>query len=311
MIEKTVMDQYIQESTLRMNEKSKRQIEVFLTKFFDLKPDVSYNDLTKQDLIDMFSQLVIISANSFFTYKSKINDFMKWMYEQGYGSEQIIRNLSEIQFTDINRSGFYNTYYFRDYNDLFNTIDEVFSDRGTEFDTFKCAAILVWFGIKINDIPSILKKDLDEYEGTIIHPVTKEKIKLPDNAVYLLSNYRDAETHDSQKFGGRTVAYVDSQYLFRSYKNACFTTKQINHISISANDVAKDFGKVFQWNRIYLSGLYNRIYQYEQKHGEIGRTNFKVLKQFFIGDDELTIQRKTDLSRKYEEYQEFKEYMYS
>ena len=53
--------------------------------------------------------------------------------------EQIIRNLSEIQFTDINRSGFYNTYYFRDYNDLFNTIDEVFSDRGTEFDTFKCA----------------------------------------------------------------------------------------------------------------------------------------------------------------------------
>ena len=71
-----------------MNEKSKRQIEVFLTKFFDLKPDVSYNDLTKQDLIDMFSQLVIISANSFFTYKSKINDFMKWTYEQGYGCQR-------------------------------------------------------------------------------------------------------------------------------------------------------------------------------------------------------------------------------
>ena len=54
----------------------------------------------------------------------------------------------------------------------------------------------------------------------------EEKIKLPDNAVYLLSNYRDVvETHDSQKFGGRTVAYVDSQYLFRSYQGCLFYYK--------------------------------------------------------------------------------------
>ena len=310
MIEKSVMDRYIEESTLKMNECSKRQIEVFLTKFFSFKEDVEYNDLTKQDLIDMFSELTLMSANSFYTYKSKINDFMKWMKEQGYGSEQVLKNLSDVQFTDINRSGFYNTYYFRDYDDLFNTIDVVFKQRGTEFDTFKSAALLVWFGIDIKDVPQILKNDLDEDEGTIIHPGTKEKIKLPANAVYLLARYRDAQTYDSRKFGGRALTYVDSQYLFRSYKNAYFTTKQINYFSISANNVAEEFGKIFQWNKIYLSGIYNRIYEYELQHGNIGRTNYDVLKTFFVGDDKMTKQRKTDLSRKYEEYQEFKEYMY-
>lgn len=311
MIDNSLLDQYIAESTLRMADENKRGFKTLFIRFFGLKPDISYSDLTKQDFIDMFSQMNIMTANAFLTYKCKITDFMRWMLEHGQGSQQQINEFGTIQYTDINRHAFYDLYYFRDFDDLINTLDTVFNDRGSEFDTFKSAAILCWFGIEIKFQSDILKTDLDEDAGTIINPETKEIISLPSLAVRYLEQYKNADSQDTRKFGGRVMAYPKSQYLFRSYKNAYMTQKQLAHVSSEANRVAKDFEKVFQWQKIYLSGLYNRIFEYEQEHGEIGRSNYEILRQFFKTDEELTPMRKVTLSRKYEAYEEFKQIMFS
>lgn len=63
MIDKTLIDKYVEESSLNMNEKSQRHIKVLLTRFFGLKPDVAYNDLTRQNLIEMLSALNATSIN--------------------------------------------------------------------------------------------------------------------------------------------------------------------------------------------------------------------------------------------------------
>lgn len=312
MVENLLMDKYIEESSLKMNEKSKRHIRTLLTRFFSLKPDVAYNDLTRQDLTEMLSALNSTSINTFNSEKSKVNDFMKWMLEEGHGTDQPLKNLSSISFFDLDRSHLYDRYYFRDFTELYDTMNDAFDGRGSEFDTFRSAAILVWFGIEIKYLSEMLKADIHDDDGYVVHPATKEKIYLPPLAIKFLAEYRDADTYDSNKFGGSVMTYAQSQFLFRSYKNAQFTTPQITNISSSANRAAAEIGKTFQWNKIYLNGIYNRIYQYEQEHGDLTRNDFDKLKvQFNRPDLKDTAQHKVDIARKFEEYQEFKERMYS
>lgn len=312
MVNNLVMDRYVEESSLKMNEKSKQHIRTLLTKFFGMKPDVAYNDLTRQDLIEMLSAFNATSIITFNSEKSKMNDFMKWMVEEGYGTDEPLKILGDITFFDLDRSHLYDRYYFRDYEELHNTMDEAFSERGSEFDTFRSAAVLVWFGIEIKYLSNILKEDIYEDKGYVVHPETKEKIMLPPLAMYVLINYRDSDTYYSSKFGGSVMTYAKSKFLFRSYKNAQFTTAQITNISSSANRAAEEIGKTFQWNKIYLNGIYNRMYQYEQEHGDLSRSDFDKLKVFFGKPDlKPTSQHKMDMARKFEEYQEFKEHMYS
>ena len=220
MVDNLVMDRYVEESSLKMNEKSKQHIRTLLTKFFGMKPDVAYNDLTRQDLIEMLSAFNATSIITFNSEKSKMNDFMKWMVEEGYGTDEPLKILGDITFFDLDRSHLYDRYYFRDYEELHNTMDEAFSERGSEFDTFRSAAVLVWFGIEIKYLSNILKEDIYEDEGYVVHPETKRKIMLPPLAMYVLINYRDSDTYDSSKFGGSVMTYAKSKFLFRSYKNA-------------------------------------------------------------------------------------------
>ena len=72
MIEQSVMDRYIAESSLNMTETSRINSENLLTRFFNLKPSVDFVDLRKADLIEMYSQLNQHSINGFITHKFKI-----------------------------------------------------------------------------------------------------------------------------------------------------------------------------------------------------------------------------------------------
>lgn len=312
MIDQSVIDRYVEESSLNMKEDSKINSQNMLTKFFSLTT-VEFSDLTKADLIEMYSKLHQTATSSFESHRSKIRDFAKWMYEQGYGTAQLVNDIIDIQFTDINRFYLYDLYYFRSIEELWDTMDSIFEDHGSEFDTFRSAALLVWLGIEIDDLPDMLKTDLDEEDMTIIHPRTKEKIEIPpvdfrSRIFGFLIDYRDATKYDSKKFGGRLLNYMKSSYLFRSYKNAQFTVKQIRNLSYSANKLAQKYQRAFQWDRIYLSGLYYRINEYEKEFGTI-RDDLAILEKFFVCNQKGKNQRKLVLLKKYNEYQEFKNHV--
>lgn len=311
MIEQSVMDRYIAESSLNMTETSRINSENLLTRFFNLKPSVDFVDLRKADLIEMYSQLNQHSINGFITHKSKINDFAKWMYEQGYGSIELLHDISDLKYSDINHDYLYDIYYFRDIEELWSVMSLILKDKGTEFDTFKAAALLTWLGIDLNDMTEILKTDLDESNQCIIHPVTREVVEIPpvdlhDMIFSFLINYRDADSCDTKKFGGGILPYANSQYLLRSYKSAHLTVVQLRKTSDPVNQLAKkeEAQRIFQWNKIYLSGLYYRIYQYEQRYGSIEK-DVKMLDKFFLCNQKETVQKLVAFDRKYKEYQTF------
>lgn len=315
MVDQSIIDRYIEESTVNMMSLSKRKAKNVITSFLLLKPEVKFSDLTRDDLIEMFSMLALISQNSFHNRKSEIKDFAKWMNENGYATDEIIYNISSIQYSDIDRTPYFDKYYFKDLTDLYDAMEEVFSERGSEFDTFRVSAILVWCGLEVKEICEILKSDFNEDKMEIICSQSGKKVRFLDEIEHIgrfIIDYKDSDSYDSRKLGGRTLKYMNSKYLLRSYKSAHYTVPLLSNLAITANRVAKERedGKLFQLNRISLSGLYYRIYQYENENGVIDKIDLKTLQSFFNVAGTLTSQKKLELTRKYNEYREFRDYFY-
>lgn len=308
MLIQSLIETYLETDVLSGNERSKKNLYTVLTKFFGQTKVTEFCNYTRQDLVAMLTALSLMSMNTFESHKSKIGSFIKWLCSNGDCSERLLNDWKSIHFSDIDRSDFYETYYFKNYSELYVSVQNVLGEGSTEQDTFKAATTLVWFGIEVKYLPEILKDDLHETEGHIIHPVSKRRIYLPETAVKQLSNYKYADEVPSNKLGGRLISYPEGQYLFRTYKNAHLSVSQITNLSAAANKAAQG-NKIFQWNRIYLSGLYQRMLDYENQFGEIGKNNHEKLSLFFGKDGQTP--RKGELAQKYKEYQEFKTYMYS
>lgn len=313
MLDLALIEKYISDTFLNNSDNNKYKQETFniINRFFNMT-DVAYDDLTRQDMLDIYSQLAIMKMNVFQSHKSKISDFMKWMYETGNGSIKPLEEIREIFFENVDRTAFYDTYYFENLADLNGLMEDVFGKDVCDFSTFRCAALLVWHGIPVKHLPDILKSDFKD-DGTITDPFTGEVFHISPMVIPYLRNYRDADTFDSGKFGGMTVPYKQTQYLFRTYKSAHMTDKQLINTSSNAIKAAAETGRIFQWERIYDSGLYYRVHEYEKLHGNVSRNDYELLRELFKMDHiDLTKQRQRYyLSQKFDEYQEFKRYKYS
>ena len=312
MIESTLINEYISETYLKKRYSDKYRNETYnlMNSFFN-ETDIAYDDLTKQDMIDIYEHAAMMSINTFHSCKSRISDFMRWMYETGNGSIKPWEEMREIAFKDMNREGFYEAYYFADLDDLNSAMKASFPDEMCDFSTFRCAALLVWHGISTQALPEILKSDLHD-DGTIFDRSTNREIKLFPSIVPYLLDYRDANDFTSKRLGERVFPYKKTEYLFRSDKNAHLTHKQIVYTSINASKAAAKVNRTFQWTRIYDSGIYYRAHEYEKQNGNISRTDYKLLSELFgVRDIDLSDKRKCyNLSQKFDEYQEFKHYKY-
>lgn len=307
-----LIDKYIAETFLNDpdNNKYKQKIYNIINKFFNTT-EVDYDELDRQKMIDSFSQMAIMRMNAFQSTKSHINDFMKWMYETGNGTIKPLEEIREIYFEDVNRDHFYDAYYFSDLDDLNDLMETVFGKEECDFSTVRCAIFLVWHGMVVKNLPEILKKDLLD-NGVVTDPITKEVFKISPKVFPYIRRYRDADNFDSGKFGGTTVPFAQTQYLFRTYKTAHMTAKQLINTTSNANKAAKETGRVFRWNCIYDSGIFYRTYQYEQENGKLNRNDYDMLRTLFRMEHiDLSNKRQCYyLSQKYDEYQEFKRYKY-
>lgn len=313
MLDLDLIEKYISDTFLNNTDNNKYKQETFniINRFFNMT-DVAYDDLTRQNMLDIYSQLAIMKMNVFQSHKSKISDFMKWMYETGNGSIKPLEEIREIFFENVDRTAFYDTYYFENLADLNGLMEDVFGKDVCDFSTFRCAALLVWHGIPVKHLPDILKSDFKD-DGTIADPFTGEVFHISPMVIPYLRNYRDADSFDSGKFGGMIIPYAQTQYLFRTYKTAHMTDKQLINTSSNAIKAAAETGRIFQWERIYDSGLYYRVHEYEKLHGNVSRNDYELLRELFKMDHiDLTKQRQRYyLSQKFDEYQEFKRYKYS
>lgn len=317
MIDMNLIDSYIKESSLKMNEVTRKNSKRRIITFFESMPEVDFCDLTKSDLVEMFSLSLRMSRSSFHTYKTDILDFFRWMNEQGQCSEDLKRNVESVSYMDCKeaRNKNYVENYFRDCVDLLTVMNDVFEDHAEDFDTFTVGALLTWSGVEFKFLPDLLKTDFDENEGTIFCRNSNEIISLPKTPaviLHMVAKYCNADSFTTNRMGGKTLPYKPSAYLFRSYKSPSYTKKNLAYLTNTVNKFASEYGKKFNWDKIFYSGLYYRIYQFELQNGTISQNDIEILKGFFkIAGDINTNSKKQSLLNKFEAYLEFKEVMYS
>lgn len=313
MLDLALIERYISETFLNDpdNNKYKQRTYNIINQFFNMT-DTEYDDLNRENMIQIFSQMAIMTLNAFQSTKSHINDFMKWMCETGNGTIKPMEEIRNIFFEDVDRNQFYDAYYFEDIDDLNDLMETVFGKEECDFSTVRCAMFLVWHGMNVKHLPEILKKDLLD-NGTVTDPVTGEVFQISPKVFPYIRRYRDADNFDTAKFGGTSMPFAQTQYLFRTYKTAHMTDKQLINTTSNANKAAQDTGRAFRWNCIYDSGIFCRTYEYEQEHGDLNRNDYETLRTLFrMGHIDLNNKRQCYyLSQKYDEYQEFKRYKYA
>lgn len=312
MLDAALIERYISENSSSNTEKYNKNLFNIINGFFNAT-DVGYNDLTRQDIIDIYSKLFFMKVRAFQSHKSKIAAFMYWMGKTGNGSPDILKELQEVDFDDMDRGKYFESYYFRDLNDLNSLLKAAFGTEICEYSTFYCMALLVWHGIQKEHLSNMLKSDVLD-DGKVIDSLVNKTREISPSVVPYLLHYRDADEFKSNKFGQDiSMPYRKTAYLFRTYRTERMGYNQLTAAAIRASKVISDTGRYFRLKCIYDSGVYYRIHEYEKENGNIKGDDYALLRVLLDMEyiDITQISRRRYLSIKFREYQEFKRFKYS
>lgn len=318
------LNEFIAAKTEGQNESTTKAYENFYRRMATLLPEnKTPAEYTHSDFLNILQNMNAASTGTFTVAKSSISDWVQWMIERGEMTKEQLDILAKIQYSDLDYSDTYRMYYFRNFDELWESLDLNIglhlagkSDDDEEFDTLRCAVYLSWYGFTLDDIVEILKTDISNTDCVIYRKRGDVSVRIGEKAIACIRDYAEKESFRSRKFGkpdGVEVHYRNSAYLFRSCKSAKMNPNQITAMTRYTNPYSDEVGKRFAFNKIYLSGVYYRIYLDEKEYGNLKSTDFERLARLFeIPREELNIKaKKYDLSsRKFQQYQKYKEAFY-
>lgn len=318
------LNEFLAAKTEGQSEPTVKAYENFYRRMATFFPeDKSPAKFTHSDFLNILQNMNATSAGTFTVAKSSISDWVQWMIERSEMTQEQLDTLAKIQYSNLDYSDTYRTYYFRNFDELWEALDQNIGlhldgdfDNDGEFDTFRCAVYLSWYGFTLNDIVEILKSDISPADSVIYRGKERIPVRIGDKAMNYIRDYAAKESFRSRKFGkpdGVEMRYKDSKYLFRSCKSAKMNPNQISAMTRYTNPFFEEIGKHFAFNKIYLSGVYYRIYLDEQENGALKSTDFERLARLFgVPEEQLKIKtKKYDLSsRKFQQYQKYKEAFY-
>ena len=324
-----MLDLYLAEKNNDINEERARITTNFYKRFVSaLTKNKKLNTYTKDDFISVLIEMNLMTNGSYLQAKSLVLDYLTWLEGRGEISASQIKEFSKISFDDIDLTALYSRHYFKSFNELWISIESAIQsylqrqDYTEEFDNFRCAAYLSWYGFSPAEIAEVKKDDLD-YETAIVYKGNGEKrqaIKVCDKCMALLWKHKKAEGYISIKSGhynGNEMfryKYVDSEYLMRSYKKRHFLTTNVNSLSDVINKGSLNAPKVFTFKRIKLSGMYYCAYLEETENGKLLSNDYDRLAKLFMPEKvgELTNSDKSILRyKRLAEYEKYKQIFYA
>lgn len=244
--------------------------------------ELDYENADREDFIDFFIQLNAKSSGYFSVLKSYTKKYFEWLMDRGMLSEHQLKVFQNIKYNDIKNDDSFKKEYFKDLNHLIQEIDvmiESLSDAAFKhkYDTFKCALVLCWCGIKPSEIVNVLKVDVVD-DGIIyneqFYPIHNKEV------MEFLKRYRDDESYIADYFGRETkIYYQDGERLLRSKNNGELTYVQIRE-STSAINVRYGVRQL-SIGKAYESGVFYRMYEDEKINGGFQPSDRERLVKFF------------------------------
>lgn len=170
------------------------------------------------------------------------------------------------------------------------------------FSTQIAAIYMAWCGVKLED--ALLVKKSDVKDNCVY---VKGKPIFPNSTILaFLQEYRYETEYNSQARTIVTFKYVPSQWLFRSTKSAHIDSEKTMRIfirNLGKYGTDDGNGSIFNYDKIYWSGIYSRAYDYECKHGIIELGDVKTINKVF--QEDTTTQLANKRLRSYRRYAEY------
>lgn len=283
--------------------------------------DKPIQEFNKEDFIRVLRKVNIRRSYSFDNRKYQLSRYIRYLMAHGKCDYSVLQVLRSVSFNDIlqgEKNMFYES-YFASLDDLLSHVMDIIEEHleanyNYEYDDILTAFILVWYDFDEDEVPEILKADLDPQHHTIKKPSTGEIVEIEKNAFSIIYRYSNTTSRKLRKFGRETLAYehfIDSQYLFRSMKSPKVAPKVLNRYINTMKSWGIDSDKKFLPRKIRLSGLYYRIYVWESENGSLldAPTEFKV-KMLGIGKIVSENQSLRMVRQEYRSYNLWKDFYY-
>lgn len=288
---------------------------------FVMDEDKPIQEFTKEDFIRVLNKLEIRRSASFDNRKYQLSRYIRYLMAHGKCDYSLLKTLRSVSFKDVLKeedNTFYES-YFASLNELLECVMEIIEQHlqmnyNYEYDDILSAMILLWYDFNENEMPEILKADLDPQNHTIKKPSTGEIVEIEKSAFDIIYRYSNTTSRRLRKFGRDTLAYehfIDSQYLFRSMKSPKVAPNVANRYIHTMKEWGVDSDKVLLPTKIRLSGIYYRIYVWENENGSLldAPTEFK-LKMLGIKKKATETQNLRAIRQEYRIYNIWKNFFY-
>lgn len=264
---------------------------------------------SKEDYINLIEKLNVTSYHVLMPTKSRIGQYLKWLCGQGVIEQQSVDALYSISYDEIKSEAIYNNKYFKDFGSLQDAIDNILwtaekVDDGV-FATQISAIYLAWCGLTIEEALQLKKADVGDTTITV-----GDRVISPINTImsYIL-DYRDATEYQTQARGIITLKYVPTDWLFRSARSDHINSPRVLRIFIHSFTKCietDDTSNIFNYDRVYWSGVFNRAYIYECANGAIKSGEIEKMEMLF-GEKYASV---SYANKRLFEYQRFKQHFF-
>lgn len=261
---------------------------------------------TKDDYVQLLAALNIRNISGFLSTKSLIRKYVEKLIEDGHLPLSSLNDIVHIGYDDLDAAKIFELKFFKDFESLQDAIQTtlVVANKVDEriFSTQIAAIYMAWCGLKLEDALRLKKEDVKE---TSIQVGDKEIFPNP-TIMEFMKDYRDATEYQSAAKEIITLKYIPSDWLFRSTKSDHVDSPKTMRIFI------RNFGKsaggdnIFNYDKVYLSGLYHRAYLYECVNGTIKKNDTETISKVF----EENYARTSLANNRLQSYRKFVQYFF-
>lgn len=261
---------------------------------------------SKDDFLRLLNALNSASITCFRPHKSIIRKYIEFLIDKGVLTEESVDILSSITYDDIDSSRLFELKFFKDFSSLQNTIDTTLTDADKVddriFATQITAIYMAWCGLTIKEALALKKADV---EDDCIH--VGDRIIYPNPTIMkYIKEYRDAMEYHSAAKGIITLKYVPSEWLFRTARSEHIDSPKTMRIFIYNFGKGDSEVNMFNYDKVYWSGVYHRAYMYELENGLIASSDLPTINKIF-GEN---LQTSSQASIRLRSYRKFVQYFF-
>jgi hypothetical protein len=286
----------------------------FWSRLADIEDEIGKgleHNYTYNELIELLRMMRSRKVATFGTDKARISGYLRWVQANGYNVADSMDALAGIRWEDVGAANAVLEMYFKDFDHLQMDITKAVNNSPViderQLDTPIAIVYLAWFGATIGEAINVKKSGLGVASNTI--SMGGRKVAVPESVVQFLVDYAESDGFDSvsHKTRARFFKYKDSQALLRSSRAPALLASSVkNLLAIFSKyyfDREDKLGGKFSYSYVYDSGMYSRIFEYEQQNGMVNTKDLMLVSNLFCEE----VSTRPSANIKMREYKRWKE----